>query len=101
MECRAGIRSQTSDIWSQTAVEEIENEARVVVGPDEPFDGRSREDMERDHWAYLAGVLRQQGIVVAAVELKRLRHEVVLGRRLLARIGGDRDDAAAAAPEAP
>jgi len=78
-----------ADIWSQTSVEDIENTARAVVGPDEPFGGRSQEDMEADHWAYLAGVLRQQGVIVDAVELKRRPHDVVLGERLLARIGRD------------
>ena len=68
------------------SAEEIEETARVVVGPDEPFDGRSQEDMETDHWASLAEVLRQQGVVVDARELKRLPHEVVLSERLLARL---------------
>jgi hypothetical protein len=74
------------DIWAMTSVEDIENEARAVVGPDEPFGERSQEDMEADHWAYLTGVLRQQGVIVDAVEPKRLPHDVELGPRLLARI---------------
>jgi hypothetical protein len=74
------------DIWATTSVEDIENTARAVVGPDEPFGERSQEDMEADHWAYLTGVLRQQGVIVDAVELKRLPHDVELGPRLLARI---------------
>jgi hypothetical protein len=77
------------DIWAVTSVEEIEDTARVVVGPDEPFEGRSQEEMDADHWAYLAGVLRQQGVVVDALELKRLPHDVVLSERLLARVGRD------------
>jgi len=75
-----------TDIWSATSVEDIENTARMVVGPDEPFDGRSQADMEADHWAYLADVLRQQGVAIDAAKLKRLPHDVVLGERLLARI---------------
>lgn len=71
-----------------TSVEDIEETARVVVGPDEPPDGYSQEEMDASHWAYLAGVLRQQGVVVGAEELKRLPHDVVLSERLLARIGG-------------
>jgi len=73
------------DIWAMTSVEDIEETARVVVGPDEPFDGRSQEDMAADHWASLAQVLRRQGVVVGAPELKRLPHDVVLSERLLAR----------------
>jgi hypothetical protein len=78
------------DIWAVTSVEEIEETARFVVGPDEPFAGRSQEDMEAEHWAYLAGVLREQGVVVDAVTLKRLPHDVVLSEPLLVRLGVDR-----------
>jgi hypothetical protein len=82
------------DIWAVTSVEEIEETARVVVGPDEPAEGRSQEDAEADHWSYLADVLRQQGVVVDALELKRVPHDVVLSERLLARIGGGPGDTA-------
>jgi hypothetical protein len=78
------------DIWAVTSVEDIEEDARVVVGPDEPPDGHSQEEMEASHWAYLADVLRQAGVVVDAEELKRLPHQVVLSERLLARVGRGR-----------
>jgi hypothetical protein len=74
------------DIWAVTSVEDIEETARFVVGPDEPFAGLSQEDMEADHWASLSDVLRRQGVVVDARELQRLPHDVVLGERLLARV---------------
>lgn len=45
-----GWREGTPDIWAMTSVEDIVDTARVVVGPDEPFGGRSHEDMEADHW---------------------------------------------------
>jgi hypothetical protein len=80
-------RDQT-DIWAVTSAEDVEETARVVVGPDEPPDGHSQADAEADHWAYLADVLRQQGVVVDAMELKRLPHDVVLSERLLPRNGG-------------
>ena len=82
----------TFDIWAVTSVEDIVETARVVVGPDEPFGSRSHEDMAADHWAQLAEVLRQQGIVADALELKRLPHDVVLSERLLARVGHDPGD---------
>lgn len=75
-----------ADIWSEASVEEFESTARMVVGPDEPFGGRSQAEMEADHWAHLAGVLRQQGVIVDGGELERLPHDVVIGQRLLARI---------------
>jgi hypothetical protein len=43
--------------------------------------------MEADHWAHLSAVLRQQGIVAVASELKWQPHDVVLSERLLARVG--------------
>ena len=77
------------DIWAVTSVEDIEEEARAVVGPDEPFGGRSQEDMEATQWASLSEVLRRQGVVVDAWELRRLPHDVVLSKRLLARVARD------------
>jgi hypothetical protein len=83
-------RRDQPDIWAMTSVEHIEETARVVVGPDEPPDGYSQEEVEAGHWDYLAGVLREQGVVAEALELKRLPHDVVLSERLLARIGRGR-----------
>ena len=77
------------DIWAVTSVEDIEETARFVVGPDEPFAGRSQDDMEADHSASLSEVLRRQGVVVDARELQRLPHDVVLSARLLARVARD------------
>jgi hypothetical protein len=76
-----------------TTAEDIADTARMVVGPDEPFGGRSHEDMEADHWVHLAAVLRRQGIDADPLELKRLPHEVVLSERLLARVGHSPGDA--------
>jgi hypothetical protein len=90
---RGWSSSGPPNIWATTSVEDIVDTARVVVGPDEPFGGRSYGDMETDHWADLSEVLRRQGIVADALELKRLPHDVVLSERLLARIGHDPGDA--------
>jgi hypothetical protein len=84
---RDSPREQQPDIWATTSVEDIEQEARMVVGPDEPSDGFSQEDAEQGHWAYLGNVLRQHGVVVDALDLRRLPHDVVLSERLLARVG--------------
>jgi hypothetical protein len=89
---RFDVPSELPDFWAVTSVEEIEETSRWVVGPDEPFDGRSQDDMERDHWDYLAETLRQQGIVVDADELRSLPHDVVLSERLLALVGYDPDE---------
>ncbi|GAA3719438.1 hypothetical protein [Streptomyces tremellae] len=67
--------------------EEVERDARTVVGPDEPFGGRTRAQMAADHWGSLARVLARRGVAVDAAELARLPHDVVLGERLRARLG--------------
>ena len=80
----SGSARDVPDFWATTSREEIEETTRFVVGPDEPFGGRSQEDMERDHWAHLAGILREQGVAANADELKGLPHDVVLSERVLA-----------------
>ncbi len=79
----SGLRHRSKTSWT----------TRAVVGPDEPFGGRSHQDMEADHWAQLAGVLGGHGIAADARDLKRLPHDVVLSERLLARVGHDPNDA--------
>jgi hypothetical protein len=68
------------------SVEELKRTAKVVVGPDEPFGGRSRTDMEAGHWEALAQTLREQGGVASAATLRGLPHHVELSDRLVARI---------------
>ncbi|MFF2377282.1 hypothetical protein ACFVUW_23135 [Streptomyces xiamenensis] len=68
---------------------EIESTARVVVGPDEPFDGRTHEQMADDHWSWLAESLRRRGVDVHAHELERLPHDVVLSERLRTYLTGE------------
>lgn len=84
---RGWSTSGPSGIPALTSTEDIEETARTVVGPDEPFDGMTQEQMAAGHWGYLAGVLREQGVDVPADELARLPHDVVLSARLRAWIG--------------
>jgi hypothetical protein len=79
----------SSQGWAATSVEEIQETTRVVVGPDEPFDDRSQEDMEADHWMFLHQIALRQGVAVDKAELRRLPHDVVLSQQVLARIGAD------------
>jgi hypothetical protein len=87
-----GRLPRTAGIWAFETVEDLQRTARFVVGPDEPFGGRTQADMEADHWDALARVLQQQGVEVEAAELKLLPHDVELSDRVLARVGRGRAD---------
>jgi hypothetical protein len=93
---RGWSSSGPPNIWTVTSVQEIADTARMVVGPDEPFGGRSQKDMEADHLASLAEVLRRQGVDADVLELGRLPHDVVLSAQLLKRIGHQPGDDAQA-----
>lgn len=82
----AGV-DETTDAWRTASEREIVETARTVVGPDEPFGGRTQDDMERDHWAWLAAKLAAAGVMVHPDDLRRLPHDVVLGDELRARLG--------------
>ena len=86
--------NEVADIWAVTSEQDIAETARVVVGPDEAFDGRSQDDMDADHWNALAKDLRALGVDVDAGELKQLPHDVVLSEPLLARLSRGSGDAA-------
>ncbi len=73
--------------WALLSEEDVAESARMVVGPDEPFDDHSPEDMESDHWNALAETLRAEGVLVDAAELQQLPHDVVLSQALRARLG--------------
>ncbi len=74
------------DIWRRTSLEGIEADARMVVGPDEPFGERSQADMATTHWDYLAGILARRGVRIAANQLRELAHAVELTYRLRTRL---------------
>ena len=79
--------SGSSHIWSTETIEQIADEARVVVGPDEPNErhGETYELMEAYHYGMLDGILRQRGI--CAGDLRSVPHSVELSERVLARLG--------------
>ncbi|WP_052847950.1 hypothetical protein [Streptomyces avicenniae] len=77
-------------LWTSLSAEDIERDARTVVGPDEPFDGRTHERMAADHWRALADTLGRHGVAVDGAGLARLPHDVVLGERLRARLATSR-----------
>lgn len=83
---RGWSESGPPDIWSSLSAGEIVESARVVVGPDEPFDGYSQEYMQATHWATLAEVLRRHDVDLEGKTLSELPHEVELGEELLTRL---------------
>ena len=85
-ELRGAGANRIDDLWALTPERDIVETARMVVGPDEPFRGRSQDEMETDHWNALAENLRAHGVVVDAGELRQLPHDVVLSDRLRARL---------------
>jgi hypothetical protein len=85
-EARGAGANEIDDLWALTTERDIVETARAVVGPDEPFGGRSQDDMETGHWNTLAENLRAQGVVADAGQLRRLPHDVVLSDRLRARL---------------
>ncbi|WP_433461976.1 hypothetical protein [Spirillospora sp. CA-128828] len=76
----------TTGKWETTTVDEIENTALTVVGPDEPFDGQTREEEAAAHWRHLAAVLRERGVAAGPDTLRTLPHAVVLSDRLRNRV---------------
>lgn len=76
----------SSGTWSQVSSAEIEETARVVVGPDEPRDGETWQEAEAGHLAYIREILVGQGVEIGVAELRSLPHDVVLSTRLLDRI---------------
>jgi hypothetical protein len=74
------------DLWTQLTAADVEHLARTVVGPDEPLDGETADEMEALHWGALASALREHGIGLAPSDLRALPHEVELGERVRARL---------------
>lgn len=76
------------DVWASTTRQDLQEAARVVVGPDEPIHGDTWEQAVEAHWRYLAGVAGRAGIAVTGSELAALPHDVVLDPALVARLSG-------------
>ncbi|MFJ6700624.1 hypothetical protein ACIQM4_31895 [Streptomyces sp. NPDC091272] len=74
-----------ADVRALTSVEDITTTARMVVGPDEPYEDQTYEQAAAAHWDALAHALGQRPGADAhpdGRELERLPHDVVLGERL-------------------
>lgn len=66
--------------------QDIEDTARMVVGPDEPPDGEDYEAAEAGYWQYVAGILAGRGVDAPPAQLRTLPHDVELSEALAARV---------------
>ncbi|NML51286.1 hypothetical protein HHL19_14525 [Streptomyces sp. R302] len=76
-----------ADIRTLLTRASVEDDARTVVGPDEPYGDETQEQAAAGHWAALAGILARQGVHADPTALAGLAHDVVLGERLRAWAG--------------
>ncbi|MFE5793584.1 hypothetical protein ACFQ8C_13570 [Streptomyces sp. NPDC056503] len=74
-------------IRDHLTVESVEDDARTVVGPDEPFGDETREQAAAAHWTALAARLARHGVPADGAALATLPHDVVLGEHLRAWAG--------------
>ncbi|MBV1780996.1 hypothetical protein KRR55_17935 [Paeniglutamicibacter sp. ABSL32-1] len=76
----------TSQRWSDASVDDIEETAFGVVGPDAPAEDQDDEEMATEYWESLSEILEQRDLDIGPAELRELPHEVRLSQRLLKRI---------------
>jgi hypothetical protein len=76
------------DPWRGHSEQDIGELAWTVVGPncDDPGGGQKVEESHAEYWAYLAGLLQDQGIHVQPAVLQALPYDVELRDRIRARI---------------
>jgi hypothetical protein len=78
--------------WSSSAaiaeqgLRQIEDTARMVVGPDGPGPGETDEQIQAWYWEWMERKLRDVDISAAAGELEVLPHDVEIGERLRHRL---------------
>ncbi|MFB7579319.1 hypothetical protein [Streptomyces hydrogenans] len=75
------------DIRAHLTAESLAEDARTVVGPDEPYGDETHEQAATAHWTVLAERLASRGVRADPTGLASLQHDVVLGARLRAWAG--------------
>lgn len=76
--------------WALMTAAEVEKTTRVVVGPDEPFDDYSWDDMNSDHWASLQQIAQGRGVLIDVAQLRQLLHDVEFSPAVRARLTTER-----------
>ncbi|PYI38480.1 hypothetical protein CVS30_10170 [Arthrobacter psychrolactophilus] len=75
--------------WAEATSAEIEQTARDVVGPDEPYGEQTMEEAIAAHWEYLRKILAAQGVDTDSGVLKTAPHDVVLSESVVTRLNLD------------
>lgn len=75
--------------WADATSAEIQQTARDVVGPDEPYGDQTREEATAAYWEYLRKILAAQGVETNAGVLRSAPHDVVLSESVLRRLSLD------------
>lgn len=89
LEDRGWSSSRPASSWTIELVTEIEDTARMVVGPDAAYDDWTPEQIADGHWATISRIATSRGAVLSADELRGLRHDAVLGPQLRAFLEGN------------
>lgn len=75
--------------WADATSAEIEQTARDVVGPDEPYGEQTMEEAIAAYWEYLRKILAAHGVEMNSGVLRTAPHEVVLSESVLTRLSLD------------
>ena len=76
-------RSAPLDPWPRLTLEQLEQDVRTTVLPDD-----AEESGEEHPWEWLCGLLRAHGVEASPDELRLLPYGVVFSERLRARVAG-------------
>lgn len=74
------------DIWAHIDLQDLAETSRMVVGPDEPPEGVSRQEEAAMHWAQLASRARANGVDVQGDDLAAMPHDVDISSELRERV---------------
>lgn len=80
--------------WEFVTREGIEENARSVVGPDDPYREYTPAEMADRHWAILGATVEREGVTVESGYLWSLPHDVEFSDRLLAALEASRGEIA-------
>ncbi|WP_449372865.1 hypothetical protein [Arthrobacter psychrolactophilus] len=76
----------SSQPWADATSAEMQQTARDVVGPDEPYGDGTMEEAIAAYWEYLRKILAAQGVETNAGVLRSAPHDVVLSESVLTRL---------------